>query len=92
MSDNEKDWIIRECNLIITQLVDETGSVRKQILRYFTAYYKKGEYHRLDGPAKIYHDDAPFMPGLKFWYIDGERVPVDSQKQFERYLKMKAFW
>lgn len=40
--------------------------------------------HREDGPA-IEHLD-----GRKEWYYEGKRLP--SQNEFEKFLKLKAFW
>jgi len=42
--------------------------------------------HRLDGPAIEYAN------GNKEWYYYGEKVNCHSQEEFEKYLKMKAFW
>jgi hypothetical protein len=44
----------------------------------------EGQYHCIDGPALQYRDCAPR------WFIHGKQMP--SQKEFERYIKMKAFW
>jgi len=50
-----------------------------------TIYSKFGLLHRIDGPAIEYCD------GYKSWYLNGKRIPVSSQKGFERYMKLKAF-
>lgn len=44
------------------------------------------QYHRLDGPAIEYAE------GQKWWYWHGVYVPVKSQEEFERWLKLQAFW
>ena len=44
------------------------------------------KFHRLDGPAVEYND------GTKFWFYHGIRVDCNSQNEFERFLKLKAFW
>jgi hypothetical protein len=44
------------------------------------------KFHRLDGPAVEYND------GTKFWYYHGQYIECSSQKEFERFLKLKAFW
>jgi hypothetical protein len=49
-------------------------------------WYKHGLYHRLDGPA------IEWTTGEKAWYINGEDVMVDSQEEFDRFVKLKAFW
>lgn len=60
----------------------------------YTGYYIRGGgiYHRVSGPARIWHQDHPIHPGKQEWYIYGEHIPVNSQKEFEKYLKLKAFW
>lgn len=47
-----------------------------------------GQYrlHRLDGPAIESTD------GFSKWYYHGEIVKVNSQEEFEKFLKLKAFW
>ena len=42
--------------------------------------------HRLDGPAIIRND------GSKSWFINNVGVPCSSQEEFERLIKLKAFW
>jgi hypothetical protein len=49
-------------------------------------YDKSGYLHREDGPAMEYLD------GSKFWYYHGEFLNCSSQEEFERLLKVKAFW
>lgn len=52
-----------------------------------STYYANsdGSYHREDGPAQEYSD------GSKSWWYQGELVDVSSQKEFEQWLKYKAF-
>ena len=46
----------------------------------------KGQFHREDGPAiELYN-------GEKYWWINGEEIDCKTQEEFERLLKMKAFW
>jgi len=43
--------------------------------------------HIEDGPAviqKIY--------GIQFWWYKGKYIPCNSQEEFERILRLKAFW
>lgn len=42
--------------------------------------------HRLDGPAYTYND------GLKEWWYKGKFIDVKSQEEFEKWLKLRAFW
>jgi hypothetical protein len=49
-------------------------------------WWEYGQRHRLDGPACQYgwHNE---------WYYRGQQLShVHSQAEFERYLKLKAFW
>ena len=48
-------------------------------------WMQQGEYHRLDGPAVERND------GTKSWWYYGKFIPVDNQKDFERYIKMIGF-
>jgi len=52
-------------------------------------YDEEGRFHRLDGPA--IDDDDP-KSEIHYYYFHGEEIKVSSQKEFEKYLKMKAFW
>lgn len=60
----------------------------------YTGYYTMdgGVYHRTSGPARVWHKDHPDHPGRQEWYLFGELIPVSSQKEFESFLKLKAFW
>jgi len=55
-------------------------------LNGYQAWYIHDLCHREDGPAMIYSN------GDQEWYIRGKRINVKSQQDFERYLKLKAFW
>ena len=46
---------------------------------------ENGELHREDGAALIYNN------GNKEWYLNDKYIPVSSQEEFERYIKLKAF-
>jgi hypothetical protein len=52
----------------------------------FSFWCLDDQYHREDGPAIEFSDNS------KMWYLYGERLPVKTQEEFERYLKMRAFW
>jgi len=47
---------------------------------------KHGLRHRLDGPA-VENDY-----GYKAWYVDGRYIDCKTQEEFEKLLKLKAFW
>ena len=49
-------------------------------------WYQNGLCHRLDGPAIEYAD------GTKCWYFRGQQIECTDQIQFERMLRLKAFW
>jgi hypothetical protein len=70
-------------------------------------WYKDDKYHREDGPAvewvngskewwingQLHREDGPAAEsnnGEKYWYLNGERIY--SQEEFERLIKLKAFW
>jgi hypothetical protein len=48
------------------------------------AWYKHGKRHRLDGPAMYYNKCAS-------WCVEGKKIDVKNQKEFEQYLKLIAF-
>jgi len=49
-------------------------------------WYQYDKLHREDGPAVEYAN------GSKEWFLQGQLINVKSQQEFERYLKLKAFW
>ena len=48
-------------------------------------YYLNGVYHRENGPAISYSS-------IKEWWINGQKIPCTTQKQFEQLMRLKAFW
>ena len=50
-----------------------------------TFWYQHGLLHRLDGPAMEYDT-------TKSWYYKGRKIFCSSQQEFEKILKLKAFW
>jgi hypothetical protein len=50
------------------------------------SWFQYSKLHREDGPACIWQN------GNQFWYWDDKYVPVKSQEEFEKWIKMKAFW
>ena len=52
----------------------------------FKVWCFEGKKHRLDGPA------VEFSWGEKEWWIDGEYLDCKTQEEFERLMKMRAFW
>jgi hypothetical protein len=49
-------------------------------------WYLNGKLHREDGPAVEWSIDN------KFWYLNNVRIPCKTQEEFERLMKLKAFW
>ena len=49
-------------------------------------WYQYGKLHREDGPA------CEWSGGHKSWYYKGKHIICYSQEEFERILKLKAFW
>ena len=52
----------------------------------YKAWYFDGKCHRTDGPA------IENANGDKYWYFDDNQIDCKSQEEFERLLKLKAFW
>ncbi len=51
-----------------------------------TKEWKQYDYwHRLDGPA------IEYASGKQSWYLLGQRINVNSQKEFEKWLKLRIF-
>lgn len=49
-------------------------------------YFKDNlDWHREDGPA------LELTGGNCYWYYEGKLVNVSTQKEFESFLKLKAF-
>jgi len=49
-------------------------------------WYLNGKCHRIDGPA------VEHVNGYNSWYSNDQFVPCETQEQFERLMKLKAFW
>jgi hypothetical protein len=49
-------------------------------------WYINGQYHREDGPAIERAD------GIKFWYVNDKWIDCETQEEFERLIRLKAFW
>jgi hypothetical protein len=46
-------------------------------------WYQHGKLHRMDGPA------IEFANGDNYWFLYGKEI---IPNQFERLIKLKAFW
>jgi hypothetical protein len=49
-------------------------------------WWQYSNRHRLDGPACLWAN------GTKEWWINGKRLDVSTDEEFERLIKMKVFW
>ena len=49
-------------------------------------YYQNNELHRKNGPA------VEYASGAKYWFYQGQLVSCLSQEEFEKLIKLKAFW
>jgi hypothetical protein len=49
-------------------------------------WYWHGEHHREDGPAIEWSD------GAKKWFYHGQQIHCQSNEEFLRMVKLKAFW
>jgi hypothetical protein len=52
----------------------------------YEAWYQNDLLHREDGPAQVY------ASGMQLWALHGKYLSVNSQEEFERYMKLKGFW
>lgn len=51
----------------------------------YKKWYINGQLHREDGPAIEYAN------GYKSWHLNGERIHCNSNEEFLRIVKLKAF-
>lgn len=49
-------------------------------------WYQEGKLHRLDGPA------LERSNGAKSWHYRGKLINCSSQEEFQRLLRLRAFW
>lgn len=49
-------------------------------------FFSKYKVHNEDGPAAIKRD------GTMEWWLDGQKLFVQTQQEFECYMRNKAFW
>lgn len=85
----ENEWALKEFDDGTKIWYNINGCLMKYYnpLTLYTGYYDdKGKHHRLDGPARIWHI------GAQEWWYHGTKIHCKSQEEFERYLKLKAFW
>jgi len=93
--DNEDQWIADNLNsTFCIRWYDKSSDHRKSYYpnSRFTTYYKRNLRHRTNGPAYVQLYTTSFSPALEEWWINGEKVPCSSQEDFEKLMKLKAFW
>jgi hypothetical protein len=49
-------------------------------------WYQHGKLHRTTGPAVIYSN------GIQYWYLNYKRLDCKTQAEFERLMRLKAFF
>lgn len=75
---------MRKSNWISTPKTDLMKTKPHDIYR--TLFLTEDGYlHRIDGPAVC------TTAGYEAWYYKGEQIFVQNQKEFERWLKLRAF-
>lgn len=64
----------------------EDGPAIENIYDGIKEWWFNGQRHRLDGPAyeTIYE--------YKTWYYHGKLIKCSSQQEFEKLIKLQAFW
>ncbi len=55
-------------------------------------WYQDGKRHREDGPAVEYPPTENHSNGYKEWWHQGDIINCSSQEEFEKLIKLKAFW
>jgi hypothetical protein len=61
------------------------GGIRIEMQNGNQYWFLNGQFHREDGPAIDQKNN-------KGWCIHGKRVNCQSQQEFDRLIKLKAFW
>jgi hypothetical protein len=69
-------------------VLNYTGELKEavELLSGGKCYLKNNKLHRTDGPAIEYSN------GTNEWWYEGEKLTCSSQTEFERYLRLRAFW
>jgi hypothetical protein len=52
----------------------------------YRAWWQHDKYHRTTWPARMWGD------GRKEWWINGEKLDCTTQAEFEKLMRLKAFW
>jgi hypothetical protein len=78
-SDGDKYWYLNGT-------LHREGGPAIEYINGDQSWYLNGKCHREDGPA-IDHVRAG-----KVWYLNGVYLPCTTQEEFERLMRLKAFW
>lgn len=73
---NDKDWNSFDWIGVTAIVISPEGS---------KFYFNNGSIEREDGPAVEYAN------GINHWWYKGKRVRVNSQDEFEQWIKYKSF-
>ena len=49
-------------------------------------WFLNGQRHREDGPA------IEYAYGEKYWYFRGKKIICETNEEFLKLMKLKAFW
>ena len=55
----------------------------------YKAWLKKGKFHRIDGPAILFINDKKSY--FEYYYL-GKQIKCNSDEEYFKLLKLKAFW
>lgn len=80
-ADGTRYWLIND------EFHREDGPAIEDISGYNIWYYH-GKLHRSDGPAEEY----TATPENNEWYYMGLEIKCSSLEEFQRLVKLKAFW
>jgi hypothetical protein len=80
---NYKYWRIQYINE--NNLLHRLDGPAFELYNGYKEWYKDEKFHREDGPAREYNNIVK-----EYWY-NGQQIPVNSDKEFKQYIKMKVF-
>jgi len=77
-----------------TDYIDDDGcKIRKHNGGAISYFDNKKRYHRLDGPATTYSFDyTDGRSSTPKWFYHGQYIDCKSQEEFDRIIRLKAFW
>ena len=57
-----------------------------EFINGYKSWYVEGKYHRIDGPA------IEYSSGAKEYYYLGKYINCNSDEEYFKLLKLRAFW